>query len=144
MRPVNYFDTKPEEREAVTVGDRAVVFVRRNIERVDRADENGELREEWRAEEYSATMSAHGLTLDDALVERIVAAATEKEAESVRKMRNTLLLKSDPQMFADRVEHEDAEIVEAWKEYRQALRDLPQQPGFPFDVEWPEMPRTEV
>ncbi len=144
MRPVNYFDTKPETRETVTVGDRAVVFVRRNIERVDRADENGEPHEEWRAEEYSATVSAHGLMLDDALAEKIVTAATEKEAESVRKMRDTLLLKSDPQMFADRVEHEDAEIVEAWKEYRQALRDLPQQPGFPFDVEWPEMPRTEV
>lgn len=144
MRPVNYFDTKPEERETVTVGDRAVVFVRRNIERVDRADENGELREEWRAEEYSATVSAHGLMLDDALAEKIITAATEKEAENVRKMRNALLLRSDPQMFADRVEHEDAEIVEAWKEYRQALRDLPQQPGFPFDVEWPEAPRAEV
>ena len=89
-------------------------------------------------------MSAHGLMLDDALAEKIITAATEKEAENVRKMRNALLLRSDPQMFADRVELEDAELVEAWKEYRQALRDLPQQPGFPFDIEWPEMPRAEV
>ncbi|MBQ6480393.1 MAG: hypothetical protein IJI45_04665 [Anaerolineaceae bacterium] len=24
--------------------------------------------------------------------------------------------------------------------YRQALRDIPQQPGFPYDIEWPEKP----
>jgi hypothetical protein len=24
--------------------------------------------------------------------------------------------------------------------YRKALRDLPEQPGFPFDIDWPEKP----
>lgn len=28
----------------------------------------------------------------------------------------------------------------AWMAYRQVLRDLPDQPGFPFEVEWPERP----
>jgi hypothetical protein len=27
-----------------------------------------------------------------------------------------------------------------WSVYRQALRDMPQQEGFPIDVVWPEMP----
>ena len=33
-----------------------------------------------------------------------------------------------------------AEYVAAVKEYRQALRDIPEQAGFPFDVVWPEEP----
>lgn len=28
-----------------------------------------------------------------------------------------------------------------WRAYRQALRDLPQQPGFPENVTWPEPPK---
>ena len=30
-----------------------------------------------------------------------------------------------------------------WAAYRQALRDLPQQEGFPFVINWPEAPDTE-
>ena len=26
--------------------------------------------------------------------------------------------------------------------YRQALRDVPQQDGFPADIQWPELPET--
>lgn len=29
---------------------------------------------------------------------------------------------------------------EAWAQYRQALRDIPQQPGFPWTVDWPTSP----
>lgn len=25
--------------------------------------------------------------------------------------------------------------------YRQALRDVPEQPGFPYEIEWPEAPK---
>ena len=31
---------------------------------------------------------------------------------------------------------------EAWQAYRQALRDVPQQPGAPYDVIWPEPPES--
>lgn len=34
----------------------------------------------------------------------------------------------------------DPEGLEAVKTYRQALRDVPEQSGFPRDVQWPEMP----
>ena len=33
-----------------------------------------------------------------------------------------------------------AEELESVKAYRQALRDLPAQDGFPTDVAWPELP----
>ena len=29
-----------------------------------------------------------------------------------------------------------------WAAYRQALRDLPEQQGFPFNINWPEAPET--
>jgi hypothetical protein len=31
--------------------------------------------------------------------------------------------------------------ADAWRVYRQALRDIPQQAGFPFSIEWPERPQ---
>ena len=31
-------------------------------------------------------------------------------------------------------------MPEAWRAYRQALRDLPDQPGFPLSVSWPDLP----
>lgn len=58
-----------------------------------------------------------------------------------------------PQDFAVRIERAkrlnasdwtqlpDANVdVLAWQAYRQALRDVPQQPGFPDNVEWPVPP----
>ena len=36
-----------------------------------------------------------------------------------------------------------AEQRAAWQQYRQALRDVPQQPGAPWDVVWPELPQSE-
>lgn len=31
-----------------------------------------------------------------------------------------------------------------WREYRQQLRDVPQQPGFPDSVDWPELPARDL
>ena len=30
--------------------------------------------------------------------------------------------------------------IDAWRTFRQALRDIPQQAGFPFAIEWPAYP----
>ena len=30
--------------------------------------------------------------------------------------------------------------ADVWRAYRQALRDIPAQLGFPFDIEWPDLP----
>lgn len=30
-----------------------------------------------------------------------------------------------------------------WAQYRQALRDLPEQAGFPFNISWPEAPDAD-
>lgn len=60
---------------------------------------------------------------------------TEDRAQAVRFKRNELLAQSDWTQLADSpVNGED------WLSYRQALRDLTSQVGFPWEVTWPEEP----
>jgi len=53
-------------------------------------------------------------------------------ATQVRAQRDELLVASDSMALADR-------ITDEWRTYRQALRDLPAQSGFP-DVDFPVAP----
>lgn len=59
-------------------------------------------------------------------------------AAILRRQRDTQLLASDWTQAYDA----PASISERWAAYRQALRDLPQQPGFPNTVDWPKPPAT--
>lgn len=54
----------------------------------------------------------------------------------VREKRDNLLKESDFHMLSD-CPHCD---VEAWKKYRQELRDISKQEKFPFEVNFPEKP----
>jgi len=54
-------------------------------------------------------------------------------AESVRAKRDDLLIDSDKMALADR-------ITDEWRTYRQLLRDVPAQSGFPTNVTWPIEP----
>ena len=57
---------------------------------------------------------------------------------TIRKQRNGLLSKSDWTQYPDCPLN--AEQKTAWTTYRQALRDIPSQSGFPLDVIWPTQP----
>lgn len=56
-------------------------------------------------------------------------------AAGVRLKRNAFLASCDWTQVADAPV--DAAV---WATYRQALRDIPQQPGFPTNVTWPTAP----
>lgn len=56
----------------------------------------------------------------------------------VRKQRDSLLAKCDWTQTVD--SPLTAEQKTAWATYRQALRDLPSQSGFPLNVKFPEQP----
>ena len=59
----------------------------------------------------------------------------EQLANEVRANRDALLAESDWTQVAD------APVDDvAWAGYRQELRDIPQQDGFPHDVIWPAKP----
>lgn len=63
---------------------------------------------------------------------RQVAANIEK-AKNVRTTRDTLIAATDWTQCADI----SAAVKSQWAPYRKALREVPQQAGFPFDVIWP-------
>lgn len=58
-----------------------------------------------------------------------------QQAASQRAYRNTLLTDSDWTQLSD----SPADTL-AWATYRQALRDVTAQAGFPWDIAWPEKP----
>ncbi len=63
------------------------------------------------------------------------AALDAKQANSVRDDRNKRLSSSDWTQV------NDAPVdKEAWAAYRQALRDVPSQEGFPWEINWPVEP----
>ena len=57
----------------------------------------------------------------------------EAEKVSVRNQRDSLIAATDWTQLPDVPQA----IKSQWALYRQALRDVPQQAGFPFNVVWP-------
>lgn len=60
----------------------------------------------------------------------------EELALKVRKERDDLLASTDWWAVQDRT------MTEAERQYRQALRDITTQQGFPHEVEWPTQPEV--
>jgi hypothetical protein len=82
-------------------------------------------------------LTGHGAVFDDTedmanwpdfQADQVTATATK-----VRAQRDELLAASDNMALADR-------ITDEWRTYRQALRDVPAQAGFPTNVTWPTEP----
>lgn len=65
-------------------------------------------------------------------------AATDKKALEVRAERNHKLMFSDWTQIADAPLTQEQK--QAWTIYRQALRDITSQAGFPWNVSWPTQP----
>lgn len=60
------------------------------------------------------------------------------KATEVRAERDRLLADSD--WIAVSSYERGQAVPQAWVDYRQALRDVTAQPGFPWAVEWPDLP----
>lgn len=112
-----------------------------------------------RLAQVEAMVAATKAELEETLKTAYAAACEEQnEAEAARlarKIRNKLLDKSDSQMSLDRLGLDTSTATKfitsllgkifsgAWAQYRQDLRDLPTQSGFPFDVTFPVPPDNE-
>lgn len=59
----------------------------------------------------------------------------EQTSSEIRTQRNRYLSNSDWTQLSDSTVNKTV-----WATYRQALRDVPQQIGFPFNVNWPNKP----
>jgi hypothetical protein len=60
-------------------------------------------------------------------------------AEAIRDKRDKLIGETDYYLMPDYPSN--PQNLEELKVYRQALRDLPKQEGFPRDVRWPDIPK---
>ena len=78
----------------------------------------------------------------------------EEAAACARALRDKLLCISDKEMTLDRLPLETGSATRfilslsnilsgRWAEYRKALRDLPEQEGFPFNINFPVSPDDE-
>jgi hypothetical protein len=91
-----------------------------NCNQVNPTLENGEWVMTWQVTPASA----------EEIAERL-----ERKSAEVRQQRNQLLNNCDWTQLVD------APVdASPWATYRQALRDITDQPGFPWNVEWPAVP----
>tara|TARA_R100000008_G_scaffold70968_1_gene48694 strand:- start:258 stop:539 length:282 start_codon:yes stop_codon:yes gene_type:complete len=73
-------------------------------------------------------------TARDAEEAAVAADADNRAAARVREERNRLLAETDYLALSD------VTMSDAWKTYRQNLRDIPAQSGFPNSVTYPTKP----
>lgn len=107
------------------------------------------LYETTRAEQPDVLQAAY----ETAVSEESVDAA----AETARKIRDRLLADSDKEVVLDRLGLQvptgktftvwldflttlGQALNGEWTQYREALRDIPEQEGFPFEITWPTKP----
>nr|DAZ03592.1 MAG TPA: tail assembly chaperone protein [Caudoviricetes sp.] len=107
------------------------------------------LYETTRAEQPDVQQTAY----ETAVSERNAEAA----AETARKIRDKMLEESDKEVVLDRLGLQvpsgktftvwldflttlGQALNGEWTRYREALRDIPEQDGFPFDIKWPVKP----
>ena len=81
------------------------------------------------------------LVPNTALWEKWSEIAKENTAEQVRNKRDKLLLETDWTQIPDVALNEKQKQM--FKEYRQTLRDIPQQPNFPEKIDWPKKPKGD-
>jgi len=73
---------------------------------------------------------------ESALVAERAAEANEHPSKEVRNERNLKLAETDWTQMPDY----NGSNKSAWATYRQSLRDVPAQSGFPNDITWPSEP----
>ncbi len=144
-------------------GDRAVIIFYTDVQEVQREDGSSA----WEAVSWTIESSWTD-NIVERITEKQAAWLAEAQAEAyaeaaakVRSQRDKLLTESDAMTALDRFGMNLPDKVTAttmltvvkeiltalWSitkgaigQYRQALRDLPEQPGFPFEIEWPDKP----
>lgn len=144
-----------------------VFFDLDSIEEQERIDEEGNVKIVYLFNSYRQNMSYYDgvneyiLNNYETLLNKVKSTDYESVAREVREKRNLLLEESDKEMAFDRLGFEIPSTITMtnivtvlknffntlksiktgeWAEYRQALRDITNQEGFPYNVVFPEKP----
>lgn len=134
---------------AVKKPSSAEEFINIKIPHKSRTDRNNELRKLLREcvakdserfrEKTTNNDKGEVETLSVEIIPELTAEEKKQKKENeVRSQRDSLLTQTDFLLQPDYPI--TAEELVAVNNYRQLLRDLPEQNGFPFNVEWPEPP----
>ncbi len=159
MRAKTYYAELPSAYE-IKDGDagQKIICFRQNIEEIETEDGT-----QYTADEYTLTVpvsqALNKRVADniEAWREKAVQEDYDRTAAEVRAIRDKLLADSDKEMVLDRMGLEvpsgisfsawldflkklGAAVAGNWSKYRQKLRDITTQAGFPYDVEFPEKP----
>ena len=70
--------------------------------------------------------------------------SVEELEQLSRSYRDYMISQTDYLLMPDYITKLDEETLNSILEYRQALRDVPQQENFPKDIVWPEIPSMLV
>ena len=132
MKQKTHYYQQPEKMEIINVGDKDLIYVRENIEK-ETINTDGSETVGYIADEYFMTLP-HPAT--GSYKDYIVAAKAmeyENLANLARNRRNQLLSATDYLALSDQTMPDNVKI------YRQKLRDIPLQEGFPYDIEYPQL-----
>lgn len=135
----------PPQYEVEKYGNVAILRFYEDVEEVNEVDENGggafigykahryTVVRQWDDGIESRILRDVGAWLDMAKREE-----RDKLGASARAERDRLLSSADFTRLDD-VPLSDAQ-KQVWADYREALRHIPDQPGFPYSIEWPVKP----
>ena len=158
-----YYCEQPSDGEVVITKAGSTLYFRENIQKVEPTYGYEEEQEQWTADEYSlrvpttANMQERFESQKEAWRTLVKKKDYDQTAKAIREIRNQLLEQTDKDMTIDRIISDiprDPSSITAFlpflkslitslsgkmAKYRQALRDVPQQEGFPYHVDWPEL-----
>ena len=125
------------------IGDEAIITLFDNVQHIPEVEDKPE---HWEWDEYKLTAKYRANLADsiensfDIWLNAAKARAYDDMAKAVRKRRNDLLAETDYLMYSDYPITDTAK--ERISQYRQKLRDISKQRGFPFKVVFPEKPEV--
>lgn len=130
--------TKPESVKIITVGDRAIIRFAENVIEEKREEETLFVYDEYQIETKNRAMLKISVEKNfEAWLVRAKQVEADVLAAEIRDKRNKMLAETDFYFLSDR--ELDSAKRSALEAYRQALRDITKQKGFPKEVVWPEV-----
>lgn len=130
--------TKPESVNIIVVGDRAIIRFAENVTEEKREEETLFVYDEYQFETKNRSMLKISVDKNyETWLEKAKQAEIDTLAAKARDKRNKMLAETDFYFLSDR--ELDSAKRGALETYRQALRDVTKQKGFPYEVKWPEV-----
>lgn len=78
--------------------------------------------------------------MKQAAAEAELLASVQAEAAGLRTVADKAIAPLQDAVDLDDATDADVLSLKAWKKYRVALNRLPEQPGYPADINWPALP----